>query len=73
MTNQPQSAARPAQFTPSFRVRMWRDRATRNKWVYTEERMPGVPAYIGVLYLDKEWLAGVGDPQTIEVTVEARP
>lgn len=52
-------------------LRFWRDRATRNKWVYTEERERGVPAIVGQLYIDKEWLAAAGDPETVTVTVEA--
>ena len=66
------TASRPG-VSHGLTLRFWRDRATRNKWVYTEERSRGVPAYVGSLYVDKEWLAGVGDPETLTVRIEVTP
>ena len=47
----------------------WRSRQTRNKVVYEEERMRGKPPIIGAVYVSKEWLDAVGNPDEITVTL----
>lgn len=49
----------------------WRSRQTRNKVVYEEERMRGRPPVIGTMYVSKDWLDAVGNPDEITVTLAA--
>lgn len=54
-------------------LRFWRSRSTRRKWVYEEERVRGAAPVIGMLYIDKEWLAERGDPESLIVSVAPGP
>lgn len=52
------------------RLKFWRNRATHRFWVYQEEYARGDQPVIGTLYVSKDYLATLGDPIELEVTVK---
>lgn len=56
----------------SVTLHFWRERATANMVVFTEEYPRGDRPYVGKLYFAKDALAAWGDPFELVVTVAAR-
>jgi hypothetical protein len=53
------------------RLKFWRDRATHRFWVYKEEYARGDQPVIGTLYVSKDALLAMGDPEELEVSIKA--
>lgn len=56
---------------PERRLRFYRDRETRNTWVFKEEYPRGEQPVVGTLYVSKVAMEGMGNPD--ELVVEIRP
>ena len=53
-------------------VTMDREKETLRTWRFNEEVAPGDQPLIGKIYVKKTTLRGMGDPETLELTIAAK-